>query len=177
MDIQFSGSGNPLNVDGTNYALYPGYLGVTNATGTAVDFTGIPSWVRKVTVMFQGVSTNGASGIIIQLGTSGGYLTSGYLGHVDDLGTSGGTTLSNGFRCSDDTITAADTRHMVANLYNMTGTGNIWLFTVSGGYSNQAVITTGGGSVTLGSTLTSLRITTVGGTNSFDTGTINVMYE
>jgi len=80
MTLQISGSGNPVNVNGTNHGFYPTLMTPQNAIGTSVDFTGIPSWVKRITVIFNGVSTSGASGVYIQIGTSSGYLTSGYVG-------------------------------------------------------------------------------------------------
>jgi len=56
-------------------------LGITSGTavastsGTSIDFTGIPSWVKRITVMFDVVSTNGSAIILIQLGDSGGIET------------------------------------------------------------------------------------------------------
>ena len=65
MTVQFSGSGNPVTVDGTNYGFYPTLMTAQNTTsGTSIDFTGIPSWVKRITVMFQGVSTTGSSQVL-----------------------------------------------------------------------------------------------------------------
>ena len=47
------------------------------ATGTSVDFTGIPGWAKKITVMLNGVSTNGTSIPVVRLG-SGTVQTTGY---------------------------------------------------------------------------------------------------
>jgi hypothetical protein len=44
---------------------------VTLSTQSTVDFTGIPSWVRKITIIFYGVSLSGGDKPLIQLGTSG----------------------------------------------------------------------------------------------------------
>jgi len=64
--------------------------------GTAVDFTGIPSWVKRITVMFDGVSTNGSSLLRVQIGagsidTTGYASTNGTIGSVSVSGGSGGT--------------------------------------------------------------------------------------
>lgn len=42
-----------------------------STSGVAVEFTGIPSWVRRITVLFNGVSTNGVNNILVQVGTGG----------------------------------------------------------------------------------------------------------
>jgi hypothetical protein len=53
-------------------------LGITSGTavastsGTSIDFTSIPLWVKRITVMFAGVSTNGTSPFLVQLGDAGG---------------------------------------------------------------------------------------------------------
>jgi len=49
---------------------------VASTSGTSIDFTSIPSWVKRVTVMFAGVSTNGTGSYLIQIGDSGGIETS-----------------------------------------------------------------------------------------------------
>jgi hypothetical protein len=58
---------------------------VATTSGTSIDYTGLPAWVKKITVSFQGVSTNSTSLWLLQLGTSGGVTTSGYLGRARDL--------------------------------------------------------------------------------------------
>jgi hypothetical protein len=55
---------------------------------------------------------------------------------------------------------------------------NLWSAShTSGGNTNRAISGSGGGSVTLSGVLDRMRITTVNGTDTFDAGTINVMYE
>jgi len=49
------------------------------ASGTAVDFTGIPSWVKRITVMFSGVSTNGWANTHRNIIYNGIWFTSFYL--------------------------------------------------------------------------------------------------
>lgn len=42
-------------------------------SGTTSDFTGIPSWAKKIIVMINGISTSAVSStFMLQLGTSGG---------------------------------------------------------------------------------------------------------
>jgi hypothetical protein len=77
-------NGNILGTDGAgNLSWVNGRMVLETAkastSGTSVDFTGIPSWVKRVTVMFSGVSTNGTSVVLVQLG-AGSVTTSGYLG-------------------------------------------------------------------------------------------------
>jgi hypothetical protein len=56
-------------------------------------------------------------------------------------------------------------------------TGNIWAASVAAGSPASNCCVFGGGSVTLSGTLDRVRITTVNGTDTFDAGTINILYE
>lgn len=142
-------------------------------TNTNLDFTSIPSWVKRVTVIMDGVSTSGTSNILIRLGTSGGVANTGYLSSGSGISNVVGTSSSTaGFLISDDTSnTAAHT-----GLLTFAASGNVWhqsgsLRSLSGKTSVS------GGSVTLSSVLTQVRITTVNGTDTFDAGTINLLLE
>jgi hypothetical protein len=146
---------------------------VASTSGTSIDFTGIPSWVKRITVMFDGVSTNGTSYVQVQLGDSGGIENSSYLGATQTG--SNGQQHSSGFLTDAGTGAATSVRHGVISLVNVTG--NVWAFSVNLGWSSSANAFVGGGSKTLSDTLTQVRITTVNGTNTFDAGTINILYE
>ena len=147
---------------------------VQNSTsGTSIDFTGIPSWAKKITVMFNGVSTSGVSIPQIQLGSIT-IQTTGY--DVVSQGFNTGTaplafTTGFGLADSNDTATMTRTGLIVFNLF----TGNIWVGSGSIKRSPGASITNG--SVTLSGTLDRIRITTANGTDTFDAGQINIMYE
>lgn len=149
---------------------------VKNSTsGTNIDFTGIPSWAKRITVMFNGVSTSGTANPQIQLGTSGGFASSGYASYSARLGASaiaGGANFTSGFGISSNQ--AANLLSGSVVFTNLTG--NTWTaqgFVVDNSANGYPV----GGAVTLGAQLTQLRITTVGGTDTFDAGSINIMYE
>lgn len=139
------------------------------ASGTAVDFLNIPATARRVTVMFNGVSTNGTSPVQIQLG-SGSVQTSGYVGAAT-LGTSS-TTSSSGVPLFGGV--AADIRTGVITFANITG--NTWVASGAAS-SNDANSGTSIGRIGLSGPLDRLRITTVNGTDTFDAGTINIMVE
>jgi hypothetical protein len=146
---------------------------VQNSTsGTVVDFTGIPSWAKRITVMFNGVSTNGSSQIIFQLGTSSGYETSGYEGGGGFATLATGN--SNGFLIADTSSASAsyvrEGQYVFCNM-----TGNKW--TMSGvGYTSAGLLLAAG-TKPLSATLDRIRVTTVNGTDTFDAGQINIMYE
>ena len=165
----------------TNKTIGSGYAGstvtagtaVASTSGTSIDFTGIPSWVKRITVMFNGVSTNGTSPLLVQLG-SGSATTTGYTsGASGSSGSLATTTSTAGFILNYASV-AAGTSNGVIPFTNVSG--NIW---VSSGVLN--LYTTGnnmsGGTVTLSGTLDRVRITTVNGTDTFDAGSINILYE
>jgi hypothetical protein len=143
---------------------------VASTSGTSIDFTSIPSYVKRITVMFSGVSTSGTSNYQVQLG-AGSITTSGYLGTSGNLG--GSTNFTTGFG-----LTAGGSGVTVFALMQICLVGsNQWAASHTGGRSDAASITLGGGGVTLSGTLDRVRITTVNGTDTFDAGSINIAYE
>ena len=157
-------------------ALYPLVSGTVQAStsGTSIDFTGIPSWVKRVTVMFSGVSTNGTSALLVQLGDSGGIETTGYVSTSVQLSTATGFADNStaGFVIRSATASNVFSGSMVIKNIN----GNEW---VSDHVVKQSTTANafGAGDKTLSATLDRVRITTVGGTDTFDAGSINILYE
>jgi hypothetical protein len=144
------------------------------ASGTSVDFTGIPSTAKRITVMFSGVSTNGTSNWLLQLGDSEGVENTGYLCSSSQFGAAVSTsqfTSGFGFTYSSATAVSAGTIQF-SNL-----DGNVWVANGVLANTDSAGTRILAGTKTLSDTLTQVRITTVGGTNTFDAGTINIMWE
>jgi hypothetical protein len=152
---------------------------VASTSGTSIDFTGIPSWVRRVTVVLSEVSTSGTSGVRLQLGDSGGIETTGYSSSGGWAGPSSSATFStSGFDASGDSgATVSRSGSFVFSL--LSSTSNTWtlqgMFTAGSAAGNFVFLLTGG--KTLSATLDRVRITTVNGTDTFDAGTINILYE
>lgn len=150
---------------------------VASTSGTSIDFTGIPSTARRVTVMLAGVSTNGTSGKIIQIGDNGGIETTGYLGsetNATGAGT-GSANLTSGFGIRS--VSAADVIHGKMEICLVDPATNTWVATGIFGLSNQAFTAFGGGGKSLSATLDRIRLTTQGSTDTFDAGTVNISYE
>lgn len=146
-----------------------------NATGTSVDFTGIPSWAKRITVMLNGVSTSGISNIILRLGTSSGIAATGYISVMNALYSSIQVFQdSTGFPIL---IPAAIDTHGGTVTISSFGSNNTW--TVSGvvAASGAIAFTTSGRSPNLGGTLDRIRLTMANGTDTFDGGSVNIMYE
>jgi hypothetical protein len=148
---------------------------VASTSGTSIDFTGIPSWVKRITVMFNGVSTNGSSSHLIQLGTSGGIQSTGYNSGAVRLYNSlslASVQFTTGFGDASDEATALNSGVIIIG--NMSS--NIWA--ASGNIGQNGVkFYILAGSVTLSGALDRVRITTASGTDTFDAGSINILYE
>jgi hypothetical protein len=144
-----------------------------STSGTSIDFTGIPSWVKRITVMLSGVSTNGTSPYQIQLGDSGGFETTGYSGSAVTPATDF-TYNSSGLALSG-VIVAASINQGVVTILNISG--NTWVSSGVLASNASGYFGTSSGAKTLSATLDRIRIATVNGTDTFDAGTINIMYE
>ena len=180
-----------LTLDGSNSVTINSgaVLGITSGTavastsGTSIDFTGIPSWVKRITVMFQGVSTSGTSIRLLRIG-SGSFETTGYLASAVDLFNTGSVVglasityyplVGNG----SNTATAAaildgamQLTLLGSNIWNLTGT-----LSVSGSGIGAGTVQFAGTKTTSGA-LDRLRISTLNGTDTFDAGSINILYE
>lgn len=148
---------------------------VASTSGTSIDFTSIPSWVKRITVMFSGVSTSGSSDPLIQIG-SGSVTTTGYLSsssYVFNAAATSWASSTAGFNMRD--ANAAGARYGSMVIANVSG--NIWVATHQISDIPNGVTVQGAGGVTLSGTLDRVRITTANGTDTFDAGSINILYE
>lgn len=147
-----------------------------NNTLSSIDFTSIPSWVKRITVLFNGVSLSSSAQVLVQLGDSGGIENTSYAsssGQARDGAASIGGTSTAGFLIYQGTATGN----------NVTGTmticlvsGTTWISSHSAGNTAGSTGISGGGTKTLSDTLTQVRITSTS-TDTFDAGSINILYE
>ena len=146
---------------------------VASTSGTSIDFTSIPSWVKRITVMFSDVSLSGTDSILIQLGDSGGFENTGYVSTSTGFTGAAGSTVSStsGFITIGNLASYLISGSVVLNYFG----SNLWVQSGVGKVSTGASWTCGG-TKTLSDTLTQIRIT-VTGTNTFDAGNINIFYE
>jgi hypothetical protein len=141
-------------------------------SGTFKDFTGIPSWVKRITFSLNGVSTNGSSAYIIQLG-SGSFTTTGYLSAAS-YGAAAANATSGLIVNANLSATTFQT-----GICTITHLGsNVWTSSsVTGANAGGVVMCLCSGGVTLAGTLDMIRLTTINGTDTFDAGSVNIMYE
>jgi hypothetical protein len=144
-------------------------------SGTSIDFTGIPSWARRITVMLVTVSTSGTSSVRIQLGTSGGLETSGYVGSSSAVASTVATTnFSSGFDLAD-AASAANQRSGLVTFALVNA--NTWAASGCLSLSDASRTLLISGAKALSATLDRIRLTTVNGADTFDAGSVNIMYE
>lgn len=143
-------------------------------SGTAIDF-GIPSWVKKITVMFSGVSLSGTADILVRIGTSSGIESTSYASSSTAAAAAVSTvTSASGFIVAAGGVAAAaQSGHLL--LTNLSG--NLWVSSHIIGRTDIGATRFGGGDKTLSGTLDRLRLTTTNGTDTFDSGSVNILYE
>lgn len=141
-----------------------------STSGTSIDFTGIPSWVKRITVLFSGVSLSGTANFLIQIG-AGSVTTSGYSSSAAYGGSA--TTSTSGFVVIAGSAAAVYTGIMtIATLGSNAWVESSMIRSIAAGTDGGGV-----GSVSLSGSLDRVRITTTNGTDTFDAGTINILYE
>lgn len=145
---------------------------VATASGVAVDFTGIPSWAKRITVALNGISITPGSELLIQMGVTTPE-TTGYASGCDNTGGTGVLASTAGFLLTRSNSAAA------LNYGNVTlclQTGNTWVSSASI-YSSGIRGMVSGGAKTFGGAINMLRLTTTTGTDTFDAGSVNILFE
>jgi hypothetical protein len=162
-------------ISGQNSAITAG-TAVASTSGTSIDFTSIPSWVKRITVMLNNVSLSGAAYLRIQIGTGGTPTTTGYVSHSGLIATT--ATNSVGATAGLDLFGTSATIALYGAIRWQNVSGNIWV--ADGTTANSggtALVQVSASGVTLSGTLNMVRITTSNGTDTFDAGSINILYE
>lgn len=160
-------AGSVLTSNGTSWSIAPKITSMTvqaSTSGTSITFSSIPSWAKRITVMFSGVTISSGN-LLVQIG-SGSTQTTGYVSGGTYVGTntSTGSTSTSGFYIAQGTMNGIMT---IANI-----TGNQWQSSHSA-HASSATSILGGGYVTLSGVLD--RVVISGGT--FTAGSINILYE
>ena len=146
-------------------------------SGTAVDFVGIPSWAKRLTIGFDAVSTGGVNVVMVQLGTVAGVLSTGYIGSAVQMSpgaTPTGASTNTGILLSGNN-SSADTRYGHMLLTKLSG--DMWVGSSVSPLGNVTSVGLGGGKVNLPGVLDRIRVTTFGGTDVFDGGNVSLIIE
>jgi len=172
--VTFPAGTGTIAVQGSSTNIVQG-TSVASTSGTSISFTNLPSWARRITLMLNGVATSGSSLMIVQLGTSGGFVTTGYVGGSWQSNTSN-QSYSTGFLID----AAGNTSYVWSGLFTLCLQdlpSNTWASSSVFGESTSNNASHGGGVKALSGTLTQIRLTTVNGTDTFRAGSINILYE
>lgn len=147
---------------------------VAATSGTSIDYTGIPSWAKCISIIFYNVSTTGASPVQIQIG-SGAFVTTGYSSIASGFSGGGATTL--GFSSGIVTGDSGASNFQRFGVIRLALVGsNLW--SATGQLALPAIgqhVFAGG--LGLSGALDRVRITTINGTDTFDSGSVNIIYE
>jgi hypothetical protein len=151
---------------------------VKSASGASVTFTDIPSWVKRITVTLNAVSSTTANGnMLLRIG-SGTVETSGYFGI--GFGVAGGTSSTplqtTGIYAGATGSSASTEMYSTITLVLHNASTNTWAGSMVGVRDDGTDVFQGGyGSISLSGPLTVLSL--IPGAGTFDAGTVNIMYE
>ena len=149
---------------------------VASTSGVSISFTSLPSWVRKLTIILSGVSTNGTANILLRLSTGGVFATTAYVSNMQVV--QGGSSTNAADSTAGFIISQGAASVVTTGTYEfINNDGNEWVGRSVVAYEHAVVGAFGGGRLTLGGTLDGIRILTANGTDAFDAGSVNIIYE
>jgi hypothetical protein len=146
------------------------------ASGATVSFTGIPSWAKRITVLLSGVVTVSSGLPAIRAG-AGSYEATGYSSTNNAIGTS--------------SVTSSLSATTSWDLQNSGGSANVYsgqlvitrlegyLYTIAGQimYSTSGATALTTGYKTFSGNISQLQLRMSTGTDTFNGGTMNIMWE
>mgnify|MGYP001589971041 CR=1 FL=1 len=144
---------------------------IATSSGTSHTFSGLPAGVKEIILLFNGVGTNGINNLCIQIGDSGGIETTGYAAQ------SGATTSTTQFPINSATV-AAETYTGMATLALIDPANNTWVLTGHLASSNATPVAHfSTGAKNLSAPLDRVHLLSAGGTDTFDGGQFNILYQ
>ena len=142
---------------------------VATTSGTAFDFNSIPSYANEIQLILSEVSLSGTDDLFIQLGDASALESSGYTGARAGFVTAGNSVVTSSV--AGFALSIGDAARLVSGVVTLSRLdGNTWVLTCIGASGDATVYITGG-SKTLSTTLTRVRLTR-GGTDTFDAGSL-----
>ena len=146
----------------------------TSDNATYKDFIGIPSYARRIYVVFYGFSTSGTDPILIQLGTSAGIVSTNYVSTVVKIGATNSTiiTSTSGMIACDPGASSSIYGQWVLSALGSSSTE--WVGTGTTTFNTTAGPVVGSGGINIVGIVDRIRITTTDGNETFDDGKINI---
>ena len=174
MSVVIDGSAGMTTAIGAVYNGIQSATAQASTSGTSITFTGIPSWVKRITVILSGVTKSAGNDLLVQLATSGGTVATGYVSYgVQNTGAGGiASSSTTGFNVKWQNTGAVVSGKMELDLI----TGTTWTQSHTMAATTSVGMYAGGGTIALGATLTGLVITSTS-TDTFSAGSINIFYE
>ena len=172
-----NGANGAAGVNGANGAQLILGTPIATTSGTAINYTGIPSGTKQINIHFVDVSLTVGSDMMIQIGDSGGIESSNYTSTVFKLNPVSGvrTGSHNSGFITENMTGPTGLVHGTISLYLENASSFTW---TAGGIllsmSNSGVVVAG--SKSLSAELDRIRITTPEGTSTFDSGQVNISY-
>jgi hypothetical protein len=149
---------------------------LTAVSQTELEFPSIPAWAKRITMAFAGLSASGNVQPLIQMGTATAYEVTGYTTAIQYIGVGSSAAVTSGWPLAGN-LAAANTyggkfefNLIDASANTWVGTGQILQF--NGGLTPNLCV----GYKSLGSVLTRIRLY-MNGTDTFDAGSVNILYE
>ena len=176
MSLQLSGTSGVLDNSGAFIA----GTAVASTSGTSITFTSIPSWVKRVTLILNNVSLSGSANLRIRVGSGSVDTTATYTCARSQIGSSSAATLASSTYTGFDLYGDANASEVRSGSYVLTLLGsNIWTITGMAGSDGSTTSSTFflAGRKTLSGALDTVSFTTSNGTDTFDAGSINILYE
>jgi hypothetical protein len=186
-------AGNLLTSNGTAWiSSAPAASGLISGTAqslvgqNSVNFTSLPSGIKKLTVIIRNASTNGTSIPVVRIGAQNSIASAAtfYLGTQMAI-ISGGNPGST----ADTTGVILNNSNAAANVYQGTveftalESNYTWAYSAQISLSNTTRLMINNGTIALGdyyvgaAELSNVRLTTINGTDTYDAGTINIVYQ
>lgn len=170
---------NTITANNMLYKKTYGAPTVTNTGATSYEYNNIPSWANRITIMFWNVSGSGSSNMKIQVGNSASWVTGTVYYHEAQYGSPGSSSgVDTGFSLHQ--VVAAGDRSdgkMILDRFALTGSANANVWSAINAVETEGQAQSGGGCVDVGTELTRLRLIATNGTDTFDSGQFNIIYE
>jgi hypothetical protein len=147
-----------------------------STTGTTVDFLGIPTWARKITLVMHAVSSDSTGHLLVQIGSGSTPETTGYNNAISFAITSAGAVNTTASTAGFPIRSAAATQAFTGAL-TIYGTGNNY-WTAMGNFASSVgtvATSTCTGTIDTFTNVGILRVTL--STGNFDGGVMTVLYE
>lgn len=152
-------------------------MGSQTSAGTNNVFSSIPSWAKKITVVFDAISLSGSANLLLQLGTSAAIESSSYASNCATVQSSATVITTDTFGIVTRLAGTSNYASGIIDLIKIYG--NFWI--AKGAvrhFGASDFVSTVTGQKNLSGAIGQLRLISSNGTDTFkSSGAFNVFYE